>query len=64
MVQQVRNQPGHRKRGRCRFSSGVGKIHWKRKSHPTPVFLPGKSSGQWSLVGYSPWNHKESDMTE
>ena len=28
------------------------------------VFLPGKSHGQWSLVGYSPWNRKESDMTE
>ena len=30
----------------------------------TPVFLPGKSHGQMSLVGYSPWGHKESDMTE
>ena len=28
------------------------------------VFLPGKSHGQRSLVGYSPWGHKESDMTE
>ena len=27
---------------------------------PTPVFLPGKSHGQRSLVGYSPWGHKES----
>ena len=31
---------------------------------PTPVFLPGKSHGQKSLVGYSPWGHIESDMTE
>ena len=31
---------------------------------PTPVFLPGESHGQRSLVGYSPWGHKESDMTE
>ena len=31
---------------------------------PTPVFLPGKFHGQRSLVGYSPWGHKESDMTE
>ena len=31
--------------------------------HPTPVFLPGKSHG-WSLEGYSPWGHKESNMTE
>ena len=30
----------------------------------TPVLLPGKSHGQRSLVGYSPWGHKESDMTE
>ena len=30
---------------------------------PTPVFLPGKSSGQGSLVGYSLWDHKESDRT-
>ena len=31
---------------------------------PTPIFLPGKSHGQRSLTGYSPWGHKESDMTE
>ena len=31
---------------------------------PTPVFLPGKSQGQRSLVGYTPGGHKESDMTE
>ena len=30
----------------------------------TPVFLPGESRGQRSLVGYSPWGHKELDMTE
>ena len=29
-----------------------------------PVFLPGKFHGQRSLMGYSPWGHKESDMTE
>ena len=29
-----------------------------------PVFLPGKSHGQSSLVGYSPWGHEELDMTE
>ena len=33
-------------------------------SKPTPVFLPGASPGQRSLVGYRPWGHKESDMTE
>ena len=30
----------------------------------TLVFLPWKSHGRRSLVGYSPWGHKESDMTE
>ena len=36
----------------------------RRKWHPTPVLLPGKFHGWKSLVGYSPWGHKESDMTE
>ena len=31
---------------------------------PTQIFLPGESNGQRSLVGYSPWGSKESDMTE
>ena len=35
--------------------SWVGEIPWRRKWHPTPVLLPGKSHGQRSLVGYSPW---------
>ena len=39
-------------------------IHWRRKWQPTAVLLPGKSHGRRSLVGYSPWGHKESDMTE
>ena len=30
----------------------------------TPVFLPGEFHGQRSLVGYSPWGHKESGTTE
>ena len=30
----------------------------------TPGFLPGESQGQRSLAGYSPWGHKELDMTE
>ena len=42
----------------------VGKIPWRRKWQPTPVFLPEKSHGQRSLVGYSPWGRKESDATE
>ena len=43
----------------CRFDPWVGKIPWSRKWQPTPVFLPGKSHGQRSLVGYSPWGCKE-----
>ena len=37
---------------------------WRRKWQPTPVFLPRESHGQRSLVGYSPWGRKESDVTE
>ena len=37
---------------------------WRRKWQPTPVLLPGKFHGQRGLVGYSPWNHKQSDTTE
>ena len=48
---------------RCRFYPWLGKIPWRGKWQPTPVFLSGKSHGQRSLVGYSPWGHKESDMT-
>ena len=53
---------------RLGFDPWVGKIPWRRAWQPTPVFLPGESHGQRSLAGwgggYSPWGHKESDMTE
>ena len=52
---------------RCKrhgFSSWVGKILWRRKWRPTPVFLPGESKGQSSLAGYSPCSQKESDTTD
>ena len=49
---------------RCGFDPWVGKIPWNRKWQPTLVFLPGKSHEQRSLVGYSPWDHKESDTSE
>jgi len=39
-------------------------MHWRRKWQPTPVFLPGESQGQRSLVGCRLWGHTESDMTE
>ena len=44
-----------------RFDPWSRKIFWRRKCQPCPVFLPGKPHGQRSLVGYSPWGHKESD---
>ena len=40
------------------FNPWVGKITWRRKWQPTPGFLPGKSHGQRSLSGYSPWGDK------
>ena len=49
---------------RHKFNSWVGEMLWSRKWQPTPVFLPRKFYGQRSLVDYSPWGHKESDMTE
>ena len=39
-------------------------MHWRRKWQPTPVFLPGESQGQGSLVGCHLWGCTESDMTE
>ena len=50
--------------GRPGFDPWVGKISWRRKWQPTPVFLPGESHGRRSMVGYSPWGCKESYTTE
>ena len=46
------------------FNPWVGKIPSRRKWQPTPVLFPGKFHGLRSLVGYSPWGRKESDMIE
>ena len=43
---------------------GSGRSPGEGKCQPTLVFLPGKSHGRRSLVGYSPWGHKESDTTK
>ena len=61
VTQWVKNLPAN--------TGGAGSIPGSGRSlagaqQPTPVFLPGESLGQRSLVGYSPWGHKESDMTE
>ena len=46
------------------FDPWVGKISLRMAWQPTPVFLPGESHGQRGLKGYSPWGHKEKDMTQ
>ena len=53
----------YRRRKRRGFDPCIRKI-CSRKWQPSTVFLPGKSHGQRSLVGYSPWGCKELDMTE
>ena len=59
VTQMVKNLPAM---GRLGFNPWAGMIPWEWL--PTPVFLPGECRGQRSLVGYSPWDHKESDTTE
>ena len=61
VVPSVKHLPAMRRPG---FDPWVGKILWRRKWQPTPVLLPGKPHGWRSMVGYSPWGRKESDMTE
>ena len=46
------------------FDPWVGKLPWRRKRQCTTACLPGKSCGQRSLVGYSPWGCKKSNTTE
>ena len=53
-----------RSQKRYGFNPWVRKIPWRRKQQLTPVFLLGEYHGQRSLVDYSPWGCKESDMTE
>ena len=60
----VKNRLQYRSLRRHGLDPWVGKIPWRRAWQPTPVFLPGESHGQWSLVGYSPWGGKGLDMTE
>ena len=50
--------------GRPGFDPWAQKIPWRRKWQPIPVFLPGESHGQRSLVGYSPRGRKDSDTAE
>ena len=50
--------------GRPEFNPWVGKIPWRRKWQPTPVFLTGKFHGRRSLEGSSPGGRREPDTTE
>ena len=61
MTQQWRIHLPSRRYG---FDSWGRKIPWRRKRQATPVFLPGKSHGQRSLVGYRPRGRRESNMTQ
>ena len=60
----VKNPPANAGDSGCVFDPWVRKIPWSRNWQLTQVFLPGKSQGQRSLVGYSSWGSRESDTTE
>ena len=65
MVLLVKNPPANAGRQkRPGFDLWLGKIPWRRKWHPTPVFLPGESHGQRSLAGCSPQGPEEPETTE
>ena len=61
MAQTVKNVPAM---WETRFDPWVRKMPWRMEWLPTAAFYSGEFHGQRSLVGYSPWGHKESDMTE
>ena len=52
----VKNPPANA--GDASSTPGLGRSLGEGKWQPTPAALPGKSHGQRSLVGYSPWGHK------
>ena len=60
----VKNPPAKAGDLTCGFDPWAEKIPWRRAWQHTPVFLPGESHVQRSPVGYSPWGHKELNMTE
>ena len=61
MVQTVKNSPVVQE---TQVPSLGQEYPLEREWLPTPVFLPGEFHGQSSLVGYSPWGHRESNTTE
>ena len=64
LVLVVNNLSANSGDARCGSDPWHGKIPWRRKWQPTPVFLPEKLHRQRSLVGYSPWGHIKLDVTE
>ena len=61
VVQAIKNLPATQE---TQVRSLDQEDRWRRKQLPTPVILPGKSQGQRSLAGYSPWGCKVLDTTE
>ena len=59
----VKNPPAMQETQEMQVGS-LGSEDSLEKWQPTPVLLPGKSHGQRSLAGCSPWGHKELDMIE
>ena len=57
------NPPAMQETQEMQVQSLGGKIPWRKAWQPTPVFLPGESHGERSLLGYSPWGQKDLDMT-
>ena len=64
MSQQGKNPSAMQKTGNVNSIPASGRSRGGVNGNPPPVFLPGKSHGQRSLTGYSPWGRNESDMTE
>ena len=64
MAQWVKNPPATQETQEMQVQSLSWEDPWSRKWQPTPIFLPEKSHGQRSLVGFSPWGCTESGMTE
>ena len=60
----IKNPPANAGDIRGKFHPWVRKIPWRREWQPIPLFLPGESHGQTSLVGYSPRGRKELEMAE
>ena len=60
VAQRVKNLPALQE---THVQSLVEKIPWRMEWQPILVFLPGESHEQRNLAGYSPWGHKESDVT-